>query len=121
MPKKLTLQERFALYLTPIPRHYAVLRADLSVPVQAIQALHAACLAGAQYGVPDYAHIVLLQVKNLAALNALHAQILQTGLPCVLFTDPDIGPGPTALFTGDLLPDLWPVFKKLKLWSANRA
>lgn len=80
-------------------------RKDLSLPQVAVQTAHAAIEAAASFdlkSLPDHPHLVLLGVKNLAALEKADQHLHSHGLRTAKFYESDIGDQMTALATEPL-------------------
>jgi peptidyl-tRNA hydrolase len=102
---------------------YVVVRADLSLDQQAVQACHAAFDAGSRFGRPSEdeppANLVLLRVRNQDELFALHLRLEHAGVPTAMFFEEDDDAGATAFATAPLPGDRRSFFRKLLMWTAS--
>jgi hypothetical protein len=97
---------------------YILVRSDLSVAQQAVQACHAALEAGFLFERPeDHPHLVLLQVKDESMLLAEQARLEAEGIPHAMFFEPDNATGYSALATAPLSRESGRGFRRLALWT----
>lgn len=78
---------------------YIVVRADLPAGLQLAQGCHALQAFNDQHrGAVTHwkGNLVVLQTPNMASLVNVLGDIQRSGIPCVLFCEPDIGGEPTA-------------------------
>jgi hypothetical protein len=79
---------------------YVVVREDLSPEQQAVQAVHAALMAGSVYGsTAAQAHVVLARVQSLASLQNLALELTVEDVGHQVFFEPDNDVGYSALAT----------------------
>jgi len=95
---------------------YVVVRTDLSLPQQLVQAAHAAHEAGlrAEPGA-EPSSLIALQVPDKSALEAAYERY-STKVACVPFYEPDDNQGLTAFATLPVDPEQRKYFSNLKLW-----
>jgi hypothetical protein len=97
---------------------YILVRTDLSVEQQAVQACHAALEAGFLFQRPqDHPHLVLLQVTDERRLLAEQARLEVEGIQHAMFFEPDNATGYSALATAPLSREAGRAFRKLPLWK----
>jgi hypothetical protein len=79
---------------------------DLPIEQQIVQAAHSALEAGRDLGKPNgHSHLILLEVKNKAALLKISESIKELGIQFSLFHEPDYDRGYTSLTTEPLDPN----------------
>lgn len=101
---------------------YILVRTDLSVAQQAVQACHAALEAGFLFQRPqDHPHLVLLEVKDEGTLLDEQARLEAEGIPHAMFFEPDNETGYSALATAPLSREAGRAFRRLPLWKGPRA
>lgn len=108
---------------TPVEKLFLVVRQDLSLGQQAVQAAHALQEFNVQH--PERARawytksntLALLACNDEQGLHTLHAQAASLGLPCVLFREPDRDNEVTALALG---PEAARLVRKLPLALKER-
>jgi len=94
---------------------YVLVRTDLTIPQQVVQAAHAAHESGGKFGAPAGCFLIILSVPDEPML---HAWADRLGDSAVLFTEPDLGGAATALATAPF-PGKQSLFSRLKLWSPS--
>lgn len=82
-----------------LPKLYAIGRADLNTGLRAAQVGHALIGWALQHGAPPE-NLVLLQVPDEAALQALQERLQTFGCRSLAFHEPDLGGALTALAVG---------------------
>lgn len=100
---------------------YVLVRTDIPVEHQLVQAVHAAAEAARLHYRPEHgiASAIVLQVPTLCALLAAQARLAGKGVATELFFEPDFGIGHSALATAPLLDAErkhlrgWPLWKPL--------
>jgi hypothetical protein len=97
-----------------------VVRADLSIPQQLCQAVHAAHESGIRFGNPnDISSVVVCSVPDETSLLLEQEKVESKGIKTILFREPDINNQATA-FATELIPSNYrKVFSKLVLWKGN--
>lgn len=104
---------------------YVVVRADLSLEQQAVQACHAAFEAGSRFGPRSEAenressNLVLLRVRNQDELFALHLRLEDADIQTAMFFEEDDDAGETAFATAPLQDAPRVFFRKLPMWTAS--
>lgn len=102
------------------PYCYVLVRTDLSVEQQMVQAIHAAMAAAAgPQGVPSETRLALLAVPDQDALLDHASRLHQAGVPFHLFEEPDHGIGASALATQPGPALRLPCLRRLPTWKAN--
>lgn len=97
---------------------YVLVRADLSVAQQAVQACHATLEAGFLFQRPnEHPHLVLLQVADEETLLAERARLEAEGIQHAVFFEPDNETGYSALATAPISREVGRAFRKLPLWK----
>jgi hypothetical protein len=82
------------------PYVYILVRADISIEQQIVQAGHAALEAGFRFKRPDVtSSLILLTVPDQAALKAAGERLERNGIEHHMFFEPDFGMGYSALAT----------------------
>lgn len=85
---------------TDHPYVYILVRSDISIEQQIVQASHAALEAGFRFKKPDVtSSIVLLTVPNQVALESAAERLDRNGIDHHMFFEPDFGMGHSALAT----------------------
>jgi hypothetical protein len=100
---------------------YVLVRRDLTLEQQAVQACHAAFEAGFQFGRPADApspNLVFLGVRDREYLLEMQMRLEYAGIPIAVFTEEDDGVGETALATAPLVGVDRRYFRKLTKWEA---
>ena len=98
---------------------YNVVRLDLSLPQQAVQAAHAACMAGEAYG-RSVTSMVLLGIPDKASLEGLSKELESKGINFQMFFEPDWDTGHSALCTEPLKgKDRWRIKALLEKYGAT--
>jgi hypothetical protein len=100
---------------------YVLVRADLSLEQQLVQASHAALEAGFEFERPaSTANLVLLSVENRGELELAAERLNARGIEHHLFYEPDFGIGHSALATRPLyLRSERAAFKRYRLFRAG--
>lgn len=97
-----------------------MVREDLSITHQAIQAAHAAHEAGIRFGNPDdISSLVLCSVPNEEALRRAAAACSLKGIRNYLFEEDDFGDQATAFATEPISGEARKAFKKFPLWNGR--
>ena len=84
------------------PYVYVLVRQDISLEQQFVQAGHAALEAGFRFQKPlhDTASLIMLQVKDMPSLHAAAEELACNGIDYHMFFEPDFGPmGHSAIAT----------------------
>lgn len=97
---------------------YVLVRTDMPLPAQAVQACHAAHEAGMHYGAPPACHLVLLKVDSEDALLRAATRLEEAGIDHRLIYEPDWPVGHTALATRPLPDHERKRFGKFRLWQS---
>lgn len=97
---------------------YVLVRRDIPIAQQLVQAAHAAAEAGrtfykAEHGI---ASLIVLTVPDVRALHAARARIEGKGVQTLLFHEPDYGIGDSALSTEPLLDEQRKYLASWPLW-----
>lgn len=92
---------------------YIVVRTDLTIPQQAVQASHAALEASRDNHIPKDLHLILCAAKDEKALFKAFHRLSRSNIHFHLFYEPDFGNELTAI-ASDVVYDRRP-FKHLKL------
>lgn len=101
---------------------YLIVRTDLPLADQILQAAHAAQEAGARWGVPPRCHLVLLAVQDGQALREVEAACRMRNVAALAFEEPDPASGrhepmgKTALCTAPLPSAARRLFRRLAAW-----
>lgn len=98
-------------------KSFVLVRQDLPLTQQLVQACHAAMGAGFEFAPGEHPHLVLLSVPDKASLDSWDAALGQLDVPGHLFFEPDDGVGNSALATAPLPRRHWKHFRDLPLWS----
>lgn len=80
------------------PYFYTIVRTDLSLQQQAVQAAHATCMAGEHYG-ESLNSLVLLGINSREALESLSLDLEGKAIDHQMFFEPDWDTGHSALCT----------------------
>lgn len=100
---------------------YVVVRSDLSLEQQMVQAIHAAMAATAQHGgLTENTRLALLCAKGQRHLLDLAVALDDQGKPFSLFHEPDHGIGYSALATAPGFHRDFKILHKLPLWKGAR-
>lgn len=99
---------------------YVLVRTDISLAQQMVQAVHAAAEAARDHYRPDHgiASAIVLQVPNQAALLQAQAQLHAKGIQTKLFFEPDFDMGDSALATEPVTDEQRKLLRRWPLWSA---
>ena len=85
------------------PYVYVLVRTDISLEQQLVQASHAALEAGFRFAAPrEVSSVIVLAVPSRDALLQASARLQQRGVDHELFFEPDFGMGHSALATRPL-------------------
>jgi hypothetical protein len=93
-----------------------VVRTDLPLPQQAVQACHAAHSAGVLFGADPHTSLVLCGVPSRPDLERVAAQMDLYGIVYTTFLEPDLGGEVTALATAPLTRGGRKRLRHLKPW-----
>ncbi len=98
-----------------------MVRQDLPVAQQIVQAAHAAYEAGSRFGDPEAPppNLVLIGVSDEPRLIDEYTRLMAASIPLTLFTEPDLGDAATALSTGPITGDQRRLFKRHTLWQSR--
>jgi len=97
---------------------YILVRTDLPLAQQAVQAIHAAMNATAAFGgLTDDTRLALLAIDDAASLAAWQQRLSARGIPYTTFWEPDHAIGESALATPPLDRQQGKAFARLPLWS----
>jgi hypothetical protein len=100
------------------PYTYVLVRRDIPLADQIVQACHASLEAGFSFERPAVtSSLVLLGVDNEASLKEWAAKLEYNGIRCEVFHEPDDSMGFTALASQPLVGAQREIFSTLKLWS----
>lgn len=106
--------------MTQVHKHFYVLvRTDLTIPAQLVQAVHAAYESGRFFSIPGN-HIdstVVCQVPSEQDLIKANEKMRARGIKTILFREPDMGHQATALATEAIDSDLRRYCSNYKLWE----
>jgi len=102
---------------------YVLVRTDLSVEQQAVQAAHAAAEAGRQYYRAEHgiARLVMLGVPGPFALQQAQRRLTLAGLEFVTFYEPDNDVGESAVAVRPLADHERGPLRRWELWRAPPA
>lgn len=83
---------------------YVLVRTDIALARQVVQALHGAAECGRRFYAEGHgvARLVLLSVPSREALLAAQQRLQRKGIPVEIFVEPDDGMGESALATAPL-------------------
>lgn len=93
-----------------------VVRTDLTLPQQAVQACHAAQAAGVLFGANPHTSLVLCGVPSRLDLECVAEQMDYIGIPYATFREPDLGGEVTALATAPVTDGGRKRLRHLKPW-----
>jgi hypothetical protein len=98
---------------------YVVVREDLSIPQQAVQACHASIKASRSFlpleAITHSPNLVVCVVADQAALVRFLAEVRASGIRCAEFHEEDLGGEMTAFATELVQGELRRVFRKCRL------
>lgn len=99
---------------------YVLVRTDLPLAQQAVQAIHAGMQATARFGglSPD-TRLALLAIGGSADLADWQDRLSNRGIPFTTFWEPDHGTGESALATPPLERHQGKAFARLPLWGSH--
>ena len=99
-----------------------IVRTDLPIEQQVVQACHAAYEAGLRLATPspDTDYSVICSVDSEEELRAAHRALLRQRIPCLLFHESDMDDQATALAAAPVVGDQRKAFKDFPLWSAPK-
>lgn len=97
---------------------YVLVRNDLTLPQQMVQAAHAAHEAGIHLAdkTGDIASIVICGVAEERTLLQEQARLAVAGIQTLLFREPDMGDAATALASAPIRGETRRHFRRYKLW-----
>lgn len=99
---------------------HVLVRADIPLPQQAVQAIHAAMAATAAYGgLRGDTRLALLQVRDQDELLAYADRLADKGVAFALFDEPDYGMGASALATAPGPVAQGRCLSRLPLWAGQ--
>lgn len=103
------------------PYTYIIIREDLPLEHQMVQASHAALEAGFRFPKPkETSYLIMLAAKNQQELQAAADELAGQGIDHHLFYEPDFGPmGHSALATRPLFGEERRLMRKFRLFRAN--
>lgn len=97
---------------------YVLVREDLSLEQQTVQAIHAAMAATAEHGgLTPATRLALVSVKDRSHLLAMAGKLEQAGARFSLFEEPDHGIGFSALATAPGFHKDFRLLHRLPLWK----
>lgn len=102
-------------------KSFVLVRQDLTLAQQLVQACHAAMGAGFEFTSGEHPHLVLLGVPDKLSLDSWNAVLDRLEVPRHLFFEPDDGVGNSALATAPLPRRHWKHFRDLPLWAPPAA
>ena len=108
-PRKVQLTE---------PYVYVLVRTDLPLPQQAVQATHAAMISARKLFPEQLTftpNLVLCQLPDGESLQTAHETLVRQRVPCVPYFEPDYGNAMTAIATGPLVGEQRKLLKGYKL------
>ena len=112
MPGKVAFDKEAALYC------HVLVRTDIPLAQQMVQAIHAAMNIAAEFGPPAaQCRLALLAVPDRAALCDWAHRLSCRGVPFSLFEEPDHGLGATALATAPASSKDRRLLGRLPLWE----
>ena len=96
-----------------------LIRSDLSLPQQLVQAAHAAHEAGRHLAErsPVLSSLIACALPSERALFEAYQRLTFRGIRCALFREPDLGHQATALATEPLDRDRSAVLSRYPLWK----
>ena len=95
-----------------------MIRKDLPLYVQLVQACHAALEAGKHYcRDPAVDHLIVLEVPDEEALLKAHARAEDRGIRTVLFREPDFANVATGFCTEPIHGNRRKIFSEYPLWK----
>lgn len=103
---------------------YVLVRRDLPLADQIVQAAHAAQESGARFGCPEACHMVMCGVDNESELMKAASRCVDQGVELALFYEPDPieegGPamGHTALCTQPVYGHQRRIFRRYQTWKS---
>ena len=108
-----------------MPYVYVLVRRDISLADQMVQAAHASQESGAQFGCPDSCHMVLCGVKDESELRAAALHIELNNIQLAMFYEPDSDQftgkpmGYTALCTEPIHGEQRKAMRKFQTWKED--
>lgn len=96
-----------------------IVRTDLPVEQQLVQACHAAYEAGLRLATPtsDTDYSVICAVDSEEELREAHRHLLRQRIPTVLFTEADLDDQATALASAPVVGEQRKAFAAFRLWK----
>ena len=109
--------------MSPNPTVYVIVRGDIPLADQAVQACHAAFHAGnLSTDLPPHVeppHLVLMRCKDTAGIESAWNKLEQAGEGGTVFFESDMDDEPTSLATVPISQELGQKLFKFPLWSAE--
>lgn len=100
---------------------YVLVRSDLSVSQQGVQAVHAGMAAIHKHGgLTDQTRLAMLSVQDECELRRYAEKASEAGLDFEIFWEPDNNTGWSALATAPISRKQGKIFKKLSMWNPER-
>lgn len=98
---------------------YTILRSDLPIETQIVQAAHSAMESGRDFRNPTtHTHLVLLEAKSEAALMKAGDYLIANGIKFSMFHEPDYETGFTSLTTEPIFfEEQRAIFRKFSLYK----
>jgi hypothetical protein len=102
---------------------YTIIRVDLPIEAQIVQAAHSALEAGRELDRPDQpSHLILLEAKSEEHLKKISRDLTDIGIKFHMFFEPDYNRGYTSLTTQPLsTAEQRKYFRSLKLYKYRPA
>lgn len=97
---------------------YCIVRTDMPLPHQMVQAGHAALEAGIafpKHGEPS--SLIVLQVHNVEELSEAEKYLQEKGIKTIKFFEPSWSYGYTAIGTEPLTQDRRGILRRFRLWG----
>jgi hypothetical protein len=98
---------------------YVLVRTDLPLPQQIVQAVHAAHEAGRSFPCDGTPSVVVCRTPSEATLLREGDKLAMLGIPTTIFREPDIGDEATALATAPVDISTRRIFSKWQLWNGG--
>jgi len=101
---------------------YTLIRKDIPVNHQIVQACHSAHEAGSEFKAPgNIPNLVLLEVADEDHLDQMSQRLYDRGIRFHKFYEPDNDMGHTSLTTEVISGDKRKAFSNLRLWRSEHA